>query len=97
MKNKTLTRKDLIARVAKTSGLTQTDANTFVNTLFQEIQRALNEGGTVPIAWLGKFTPYTKKPRLARNPRTGEPIDVPAKVTVKFKPSSTLLKKLNNK
>lgn len=44
----------------------------------------------VTIQGFGSFTWVTKKARTARNPKTGEAVDVPAKETLKFKASSQL-------
>ncbi|MCQ2101010.1 MAG: HU family DNA-binding protein [Fibrobacter sp.] len=60
------------------------------------IKDELANGKTVRIKDLGTFTPKTKKARKARNPKTGEEIEVPEKKTIKFKPSATFLEVLNN-
>jgi len=46
----------------------------------------------VVLGGLGSFTPYERKGRISRNPKTGKPVEVPPKSAVKFKQSETLLK-----
>ncbi|MBF0344789.1 MAG: HU family DNA-binding protein [Nitrospirae bacterium] len=53
---------------------------------FTEIaKKALTENNKFTIRGFGSFTVKDHKPRKARNPRTGEPIDVPARRSVGFK------------
>lgn len=51
-----------------------------------EIIEQLKAGKRVTIRGFGSFTPALRKARTGRNPGTGEPIAIPAKRTVKFKP-----------
>lgn len=60
------------------------------------IKDELANGKPVRIKDLGTFTPKTAKAHKARNPKTGEEIEVPEKKTIKFKPSATFLEVLNN-
>lgn len=58
---------------------------------FQElIQQELYRGYPINLSMIGKFHPVIKKPRKARNPKTGVSVEVPAKYSVKFKPSHKL-------
>lgn len=60
------------------------------------VRQALKDGETVKIKDLGTFTPTTTKARKGRNPKTGEPVEIPAKKTVKFKPSPNFIKNILN-
>lgn len=53
-------------------------------------------GEEISLGGLGKFVPVEKAARKARNPKTGEEIDVPAKKSVKFKPAAALKKACNS-
>lgn len=61
---------------------------------FDVISMALADGEEVTIPQFGKFFPYPKPARTARNPKTGEKIKVKAKVIPKFRPSSALREKV---
>ena len=56
---------------------------------------ALSNGTSVDIAGFGKFALVDKPARQARNPSTGEPVDVPAKTVVQFKPAKALRESVN--
>lgn len=49
------------------------------------------EGGEIPLPGIGKLKAATRAPRTGRNPQTGKAIEIAAKNTVTFKPSSALL------
>ena len=51
---------------------------------------ALASGGEVPLAGLGKLKAKQRKARTGRNPRTGAPIDIPARMAVSFDPGKAL-------
>lgn len=56
---------------------------------------ALDDGDKVRLG-IGIFEIRNRKARMGRNPVTGEPVEIPAKRMVKFKPSSSLLRRLND-
>lgn len=63
---------------------------------FQElIQQEVYRGNSVNLPMVGKFHPVKKGARVARNPKTGEKVNVSAKQSVKFKPSKKMLDWLN--
>jgi nucleoid DNA-binding protein len=61
-----------------------------VRRAFEAVAAVLLKKGRVEIDGFGAFELQKRKARRARNPRTGERIDLPAKVVVKFKPASAL-------
>ena len=61
-----------------------------VRRAFAAVVEVLIKNGRVEIDGFGTFELIKRKPRIARNPRTGDRIDLPAKVVVKFKPARTL-------
>jgi integration host factor subunit beta len=58
--------------------------------VFDTIVDVLLKCGRVEIDGFGAFELVRRKPRRARNPRTGDRIDVPAKTAVRFVPARTL-------
>ncbi len=71
-------------------GGTKADAERAVNAVFDTIAGELTKGEDVSIAGFGIFSAKMRAARTARNPRTGEPIQVPAMKVAKFKVSKTL-------
>ena len=64
--------------------------------ILEEIKRTLRRGERVELRGFGVFSTNKQKPRISRNPRTGEKVHTPEKKTIHFKMSKDLFKKLNN-
>ncbi len=71
-------------------GGTKVQAEEIVDGLMDAIVGTLKKGGEVSIAGLGIFTTTMRKPRIARNPKTGAQVNVPAKRVPKFKAAKAL-------
>ncbi len=80
----------LIEKVASTSDMSKAEAERIVEGVFDSITEELKGGGEVSIAGFGIFSVKDRAARTARNPRTGEPVDVPATIVAKFKPAKAL-------
>ncbi len=72
------------------------DLEKFTNIILNEIKGALKRGDRVELRGFGVFSSNTQKPRISRNPKTGEKINTPQKKTIHFKMAKDLFKKLNN-
>ena len=72
------------------------DLEKFVNIILTEIKKALKRGERVELRGFGIFYTNIQKPRISRNPKTGEKVNTPEKKTIHFKMSKDLFKKLNN-
>jgi nucleoid DNA-binding protein len=72
--------------IAEDMGLTQIRAKEIVQTVFDRITETLVQEGRIELRNFGVFEVKKRKPRKARNPRTGEKVKVPAKLVVTFKP-----------
>ena len=72
------------------------DLEKFTNIILSEIKRALKRGDRVELRGFGVFSTNIQKPRISRNPKTGEKVHTPEKRTIHFKMSKDLFKKLNN-
>lgn len=66
-----------------------------VDIFFGEIAARLAEGGQVELRGFGAFSARERKARQGRNPRTGEPVAVPAKRVPYFKPGKDMRDRLN--
>ena len=81
---------DIINKVHDALGGTKVDAEKAVETAIDCIIDSLKNGDEVSIAGLGIFSAKMRNARTARNPRTGEPIEVPAKRVPKFRAAKAL-------
>ena len=80
----------LVEKVHEVVGGTKVQAEQVVDTLINTIIDTLKAGDEVSIAGLGIFSAKMRAARTARNPRTGEPIEVPAMRVPKFRPAKAL-------
>ncbi len=81
-----MTKSVLIEKVAERVGsLTRKQTEFVVETVFDSIKEALIRGEKIEIRGFGNFKPKHRKPRKARNPKTGEKVDVPAKRVLHLK------------
>ena len=80
----------IIEEVHKVLEGTKVQAEKVVDTIFDSITNSLKEGEEVSVAGFGIYSAKMRAARTARNPRTGEPIDVPAMRVPKFRASKSL-------
>ena len=85
-----MTKADLIEEVSRLAVLTRKDSEVIVETIFDSVVRALRLGEKIEIRGFGSFRTRQRKPRVGRNPKSGERVDVPAKKIPFFKPSKEL-------
>lgn len=71
-------------------GVTKVAAEQAIDTVIDSIVSTLKQDGEVSIAGLGIFSTKARAARTARNPRTGESIQVPAMRVPKFRPAKAL-------
>jgi integration host factor subunit beta len=97
-----VTKKDMAKAIADEMALTQTQVLEIVQRVLDGITETLMTKGRIELRNFGVFEVRKRKPRQARNPRTGEKVHVPEKVVVTFKPGREMeervgqLKKLPN-
>jgi integration host factor subunit beta len=85
-----MTKADLVEEVTQLGDLTRRDGEVIVDTIFESVIGALKSGDKIEIRGFGSFRIRQRKPRVGRNPKTGEKVDVPAKRVPYFKPSKEL-------
>lgn len=85
-----MTKAELVEEVARAAELNKRDAEVIVETVFDSIIGALHKGDKVELRGFGSFRTRERGPRRGRNPKTGEPVDVPAKRVPYFKPGKEL-------
>lgn len=91
-----MTKSELIDAMAARSDLTKARAELVVNCVFDAMTEALQRGEGIEIRGFGSFTVRPYKPYSGRNPRTGEPVPVPAKRLPFFKVGKELKELVNN-
>ena len=93
----TMTRKDLVDRIAGGTGVKKTLAKEILQQLLDEIMAELAKGSRIELRDFGIFETKRRPAREAQNPRTLETIRVPAKRTVRFKAGRRMKEKLNGR
>lgn len=88
---------ELIAKIAEQNKLGKADAERVVSTVFNEITKALVAGNRVELRGFGVLSVRTRKPRVARNPKTGESVTVAEKKVPFFKSGKSINDALNKK
>src|SRR5271157_663589 len=91
-----MTKADLIDEVSRLAELTRKDSEVIVETIFESVVRSLRAGDKIEIRGFGSFRTRQRKPRVGRNPKTGDRVEVPAKKIPFFKPSKELKDMVND-
>ena len=71
------------------------DVESAVNCLLKHMADALVQGERIEIRGFGGFDLHHRPPRIARNPKTGEAVNILAKVAVHFKPGKDMKDRIN--
>lgn len=91
-----MTKADIVEEITESTDLNKKEAFVVVDLIIENIKKALSEGDKIELRGFGSFKVKMRKQRKARNPRTGETVDVPAKLVPYFKVSKALKKKVNS-
>ncbi|GAA6167122.1 HU family DNA-binding protein [Sessilibacter corallicola] len=87
---------ELVAAVAEAANITKDQANEAVTATLDEITNALSRDETVSLIGFGTFSRRHRSARTGRSPSTGEPIQIPASISVGFKPGKQLKDSVNH-
>jgi nucleoid DNA-binding protein len=85
-----VTKEDIINRVWENLQLSKQQSAEIVDELISSIKTVIQEGESLKIGGFGVFEIRNRKPRMGRNPKTGEQAEIKAGKTIKFKPGKTL-------
>jgi integration host factor subunit beta len=91
-----MTKADLVEEVAAISRLSKKDSELVVNTFFETIVESLRRSEKIELRGFGSFKLRHRGARQGRNPKTGEKVEVPAKVVPYFKPGKDLRELVNS-
>jgi DNA-binding protein HU-beta len=92
-----MNKQELIAAVSWDTGLTSRDAAAAVSAVFHRIVTQMSVGDGVRLAGFGSFTMKHRRTAMRRNPRTGEPVEVPAHTAIVFKPAGAFKDQINGR
>jgi len=86
---------ELIDAVAEGADISKADATRAVDTVVEQITKALKGGDQVTLIGFGTFAVKDRAARTGRNPRTGEPLNIPASKVPGFKAGKALKDAVN--
>ena len=86
---------ELIEALAQRSGLQKQKAKKMLDAYIEIVTEAMSHDEEIVLIGFGTLIPRPQTSRLARNPKTGTPVMIPARTTVKFKPGKYLLDAIN--
>ena len=89
-----MTKNDMVIEIAKETGLRQVDIKRIVQMTLDCIVDVLVSEKRIELRNFGVFEVRERKARKARNPRTGEEVDVPRKMVATFKPGKLMEEKI---
>jgi DNA-binding protein HU-beta len=90
-----MTKADLVAHVASQTGIKRSQADAAVASLLDGVSSALSGGDKVTLVGFGTFSVSHREGRKGLNPRTKQPIQIPASNTVRFKAGKALKESVN--
>jgi integration host factor subunit beta len=96
MTMQTQTKKDLVKEVAARTGLDIQTVKDNIQSMFETMCDGLGMDGNIEIRNFGIFKVKSIPSRTARNPKTGETIQVPAKKLIHFKPGQLMRQRIND-
>ena len=92
-----MNKNELVAAVSEKSGLSKADATRAVDATFDSIIEALSRDDEVRLVGFGTYRVSTRAASEGRNPRTGQPIQIPASKQLKFKAGKGAIDAINRK
>ena len=93
----TITKKELVDKIAEKTDVKQTTVKTIVQQFLDEMNSELAKNNRLEFRDFGIFEVKERAARIAQNPKTLEPVEVPAKRKVKFKMGLLMREKMNAK
>ncbi|MGB1236958.1 MAG: integration host factor subunit beta [Pseudomonadales bacterium] len=91
-----MTKSELIELlIDKHPELSVKDVELAVKTMLDQMTEALSDGGRIEVRGFGSFSLHYRAPRIGRNPKTGESVELVAKYVPHFKPGKELREQVN--
>ena len=92
----TLIKSDIVSLIANQINVDRKVASDFVELILSEMKSGLSKGQEITISGFGRFETRLKKPRVGRNPKTGQEFEICERTVVTFYPSKVFRKELNH-
>lgn len=89
-----MTRDNIVSLISKDTFLSQVAVNKVIDSLFDNIERALMRDEKVQFTGFGTFEPKRRAARIGRNPHTKEAVPIPARIVPSFKPGTRLMQRV---
>ena len=91
-----MTKSELIELMAERQPqLSHKDIELAVKTMIEHMSQVLATGSRIEIRGFGRFSLHYREPRMGRNPKTGETVQLPGKYVPHFKPGKELRERVN--
>ncbi len=91
----TMTKADIIEAIYEKIGFSKKESAEIVEMVFDTMKETLEKSEKIKISGFGNFMVRSKKPRIGRNPQTGQEIEISARKVLTFRPSQVLKAALN--
>ncbi len=91
----TMTKADIVEAIYEKIGFSKKESSEIVELVFDTIKETLEKGEKIKVSGFGNFVIRSKRPRIGRNPQTGEEIEISARKVLTFRPSQVLKAALN--
>lgn len=91
-----VTKANIVDEIAKATGLTKIETKAVVDGVLSSIMNAVSNGKRIELRGFGVFKSKERKPRIARNPKTGDVVPLEKRIVPIFKPSPEFMKKVNH-
>ena len=89
-----MTKKEIVTKISDRTDIKQVDVKKVVQMTLDMITESLARGETVELRNFGIFKVRSRKPRIGRNPKTGESVEIPGKKAVAFKAGLVMKQKV---
>jgi len=83
-------KQDIVNRISAELGITKVKAEVAVDSMFDALRHAMQEGERIELRGFGVFVVKPRKSGIGRNPRTGAEVPIPPGKTVRFKPGKEI-------
>lgn len=90
-----MTKAEIVEAIYEKIGFSKKESAEIVELVFDTIKETLEKGERIKISGFGNFLVRQKRPRIGRNPQTGQEIEISARKVLTFKPSQILKLALN--
>lgn len=91
-----MTKAEIVEQIYEKVGFSKKESAEIVELVFDTMKETLERGEKIKISGFGNFVVRQKRPRIGRNPQTGQEIEITARRVLTFRPSQVLKSALNN-